>query len=136
MRVLTGKPIRVGPGDEVVVRAQLTTATLGRLYVFAREDSEDRFSPYVPHVAALAVGDEPSMLQPMSMRLVAERPMRQISFVADIDGFVCVMQEVDTATDPLAKVRLKRKICPDLDWKSRILRKFQGIFSWPIPKLS
>ncbi|WP_165421439.1 hypothetical protein [Bradyrhizobium sp. Leo170] len=104
--------------------------------MFAKARDEAGFSPYVPMLMALAAGGEPSMLQPMSMRLVAERPSKQVSFIADIDGFICVMQEVDTAKDPLAKVRVKRKICPDLDWKSRLFRKFQGIFSWPIPKLS
>ncbi|MGY3615674.1 hypothetical protein [Bradyrhizobium sp. USDA 10063] len=136
MRVPTGRPIRVGPGDEVIVRAHLTTATLGRLYVFAKERSEESFSPYVPHIAALAVGDAPSMRQPMSMRLVAERPSKQISFVADIDGFVCVMQEVDTAADPLARVRLTRTICPDLSWWERMLRRIDGLLAWPTVKFS
>ena len=89
------------------------------------------FAPYVPDVREkMAVGGEPRMFSPMSMRLDSRRTESEISFVADIDGFVCVMQEVDTAQDPKAKVTLRRKICPDLPLLSRITRALSGIAAW------
>ncbi|WP_156435238.1 hypothetical protein [Bradyrhizobium lablabi] len=135
MRVAVGRAIRVGPGDQVVVRGQLAAAKLGRLYVFACERGNDHFSPYVPDMSSL-VGSEPKLLSTMALRLTEDRPEREISFVSDIDGFVRIMQEVDTAKDPRAKVKLTRTICPDLPWPERMLRLITGILTWPTLKLS
>ena len=132
MRVPVGKALRVAPGDEVVIRGTLPTAAkLGRLFVFASENGA-QFSPYVPNVADIIVSNGmPTMLSPLSMRLLTERADRQIKFKADIDGFIQVMQEVDDATDPLAKVKLARTINPDLGWIDWAKRK---ISSWQTPK--
>ncbi|KRR21351.1 hypothetical protein CQ14_06795 [Bradyrhizobium lablabi] len=82
------------------------------------------------------VGSEPKLLSTMALRLTEDRPEREISFVSDIDGFVRIMQEVDTAKDPRAKVKLTRTICPDLPWPERMLRLITGILTWPTLKLS
>jgi hypothetical protein len=93
MRVAVGRKLRVGPGDEVVIQGYLPpTAKLGRLFVFASEGGAE-FSPYVPNVAdMLVVNDRPLMLSPLSLRLTEHYRDRNISFVADIDGYVRVMQ--------------------------------------------
>jgi len=132
MRVPVGKSLRVAPGDEVVIRGILPPpAKLGRLFVFASENGA-KFSPYVPNVADILVANGmPTMLSPLSMRLLTERAHREIKFTADIDGFIQVMQEVDEATDPLAKVKLSRTINPDLGWIDWAKRKFTP---WQTPK--
>ena len=134
MRVPVGKPLRVGHGDEVVIRGQLPpTGKLGRLFVFASENGA-QFSPYVPNVADIMVANgKPTMLTPLSIRLIGEYSDRQIKFKADIDGFISVMQEIDAKDDPLAKVKLSRTINPDLGWVDWAKRK---ISSWQTPKLS
>ena len=64
------------------------------------------------------------------MRLDSDRREYQMSFVADIDGFIRIMQEVDTAKDPRVKVKMKRTICPDLGWREWLTRKFHGMLTW------
>ncbi len=131
MRVAVGKAMRVGLGDEVTIHGQLVAPSrLGRLFIFAKEgDSE--FAPYVQHLsAAMVVGDAPFMYSPMSMRLVENRPTHELSFIADIDGYIRVMQEVDTASEVKARVRIKRKINPALGWKEKLSRRLNGILSW------
>ena len=132
MRIPVGNVLRVGHGDQVVIRGSLPPdAKLGRLFVFASENGA-KFSPYVPNVADVLVADgRPSMMTPLSLRLVDIRPEREISFVSDIDGFVCVMQEIDTPDDPSAKVKASRTINPDLNWIERFKRK---LTSWQMPK--
>ncbi len=126
MRVAVGKTLRVGPGDEVLVRGQLIKGQrLGRLYVFAKE-GDGEFSPYVKNISAMVVGEDPYMYSPLSMRLVETKPVSELSFVSDIDGSLCVMQEVDTEQDVKVKVRLSRKINPQLGWKEKLSRKFNG----------
>jgi hypothetical protein len=130
VRVAVGKPIRVGPGDEVVVQARLPAASgLGRLFVFAREDRGNDFSPYVPCADELAYG-QPKMLSPLSLRLTRQAPGRLLQFRVDIDGFIQLMQEVDALDEPVAKVRLRRRINSDLDWKKRIARRISGLLPW------
>ena len=131
MRVPVGKPVRVGPGDEIVVRGRLPdSAKLGRLFVFAKEDAAEQFSPYVQHFGVVTGDGKPHFYTPMSMRLDSYRREYEMSFVADIDGFIRIMQEVDTAKDQLVKVRIRRTICPDLGWKQWLARKLNGMFSW------
>ena len=72
----------------------------------------------------------PPLLTPLSIRLVPAQPVRELSFEADIDGFILVMQEVDTPKDPLAKVRMH---CSNLSWRQWLYRK---VVSWQKPKLS
>lgn len=82
------------------------------------------FSPYVHGVAAVLTTDSPpKMMSQLSMRLVPAHPVRELSFESDIDGFICVMQEVDTKDDPRAKIRIECTINPDLGWKDWLLRK-------------
>jgi len=129
MRLPASKPLRVRPGDEVLVRARLSKASrLGRLFIFARE-GEETFSPYVPGLSALPSGDEPRMMSPISLRLAETQPSRSASFVSDIDGYVCVMQEVDSKADLLAKVSLRRKINPALPWTQRAKRTLTEMFA-------
>ena len=129
MRLPASKPLRVRPGDEVLVRARLSKASrLGRLFIFARE-GEETFSPYVPGISNLPVGEEPRMMSPVSLRLADTNPSRTASFVSDIDGYVCVMQEVDLKSDPLARVSLRRKINPQLPWTQRAKRTLTEMFA-------
>lgn len=127
MRVRAGRALRVSPGDEIVLRARLPEGRrLGRLFVFMREREGADFSPYVP--SDDLVTDEPKMHNLMSMRLTYERPDRSVKFIADFDGHVCLMQEIDDASEPLAKVRLSRKVCPSLPWRARLQRRVMGYF--------
>jgi hypothetical protein len=105
---------------------------LGRLFVFARELVEDRFSPYVQGMHSMVSEAKPMMFTPLSLRLVETMREREISFTSDIDGYVCITQEIDTAKDVTAKVRMKRIISKHLGWKQRLYRKYIGIFQWPI----
>lgn len=133
MRVRASKPLRVGPGDTVVVRGQLpSTAQLGRLFVFASENGS-QFSPYVQHVADIVVENgRPQMLRPVSMRLLRGQPTRELSFVSDIDGFICVMQELDSG-EPKANVRVQCQINPELPWTQKLWRKLS---QWQRPRLT
>jgi hypothetical protein len=131
MRVAIGKAIRVGPGDEVLIRGQLpSSSNLARLFVFAKEGNAE-FSPYVENLGSLLAvsGDRPQMYTPMSMRLDSRRSQRELTFVADIDGFVRVMQEVDR-DEPRAKVTLTRTICPTLPWRQKLRRRLSGVLAW------
>jgi hypothetical protein len=124
VRVAASKAVRVAPGDEITIRGQLPASSgLGRLFVFASEGGA-RFSPYVKGVSNMAVNDngQPFMLTPLTLRLVRAQPTRQLTFVADIDGFIKVMQEVDDETDPRARVKVMRRINPKLGWKDWITR--------------
>jgi len=124
VRVAASKAIRVAPGDEITIRGQLPASSgLGRLFVFASEGGAS-FSPYVKGVSNMALNDngQPFMLTPLTMRLVRAQPTRQLTFVVDIDGFIKVMQEVDHQTDPIARVRVMRRINPKLGWKDWITR--------------
>ena len=111
MRIAASRPLRVCPGDEVVVRGKLPqSAHLSRLFVFAADLEDERFSPYALHAGQLPLerNGMPPMQSPMSMRLVEAQPVRELTFVSDIDGFICIMQEVDTAKDPRAMVLVTR----------------------------
>ena len=132
MRIAVGNTLRASPGDHVSIRGKLpANAKLGRLFVFASENGST-FSPYVPNVADILVADgKPSMLSPLMMRLVEQRPDREIVFISDIDGFFRVMQEVDTPDDPSAVIKATRKINPALSWTERLKRKMT---SWQTPK--
>jgi hypothetical protein len=125
VRVAVGKKLRVGPGDEIIIRGRLApSAKLSRLYVFASEHGAE-FSPYVLHVSDMLVANgRPTMLAPLSLRLSEHRSEHELSFVADIDGYICIMQEVDTPKDPRATVRVICKINPDLSWPAWAKRKF------------
>ena len=85
MRRTATKAVKVQPGDEVVVQAELPPdTTLARLYVWAKEFECDEFSPYVQGTDVIAVNGQPQMLSPLSMRLVPQRSSHQISFRSDI----------------------------------------------------
>jgi len=132
VRVQVGNTLRVGPGDRVYIRGQLPpTGKLGRLFVFASENGA-QFSPYVPNVADILVANgRPTMLSPMSMRLIGPESSKQLAFTADIYGFIRVIQEIDTLDDVRAKVKLTRKINPDLGWIAKLQRRFTP---WQTPK--
>ena len=132
MRVAVGKKVRVGPGDEVVIRGQLAhNAKLGRLFVFAKEGDVE-FSPYVQNVCNLLAvsGDRPQIFTPMHMRLDSAKPQREISFTADIDGWIRVMQEVDRPNDVKAIVKIERTMNPALPWMQKLSRKISEMIPW------
>jgi hypothetical protein len=135
VRVEVGKRMRVGPGDIVVVRGQLAAnSRLSRLFVFAREGDAE-FSPYVQNLGELMAvqHDRPQLYTPMSMRLSDKRPMHELSFIADIDGWIQIMQEVDRPNDTRAVVRISRTINPYLSWRERQMRRLKGIqLPWPM----
>ena len=134
MRLVVGNTLRVGVGDNVIVRARMSPpAKLGRLFVFASENGA-QFSPYVLNAAnAPALDGKPSFMSPVALRLTLAKPERHVSFVSDIDGFVRVIQEVDSVDEPLAKVRITRRINADLNWVDWLARRFT---SWQKPKLT
>jgi hypothetical protein len=131
MRVEVGKKLRVGPGDEITIRGYLPpTAKLGRLFVFASEGGAE-FSPYVLNAADMLVANgRPTMLSPLSLRLTEHYRERDISFTADITGYVRVMQEIDNPQDPRAIITMTRTINPNLGWIEWAQRKF---IPWPMP---
>ena len=132
MRVAVGKAQRVGPGDEVIIRGQLpSNSRLARLFVFACEGN-GQFAPYVADLLleTVAIGGTPRMHAPLSLRLDSYRNDKEISFVADFDGLVQVMQEIDTAKDPRASVKIKRRINPQLGWKEKLSRRLSGVLTW------
>lgn len=126
MRIAVSRMTRVGPGDKIVIQARLAAGAsrLGRLFVFARARPDTNFSPYVAGIGSglMIEEGEPRMYSPLSLRLTEGQPARQLKFTADIDGHIQVMQEVDTADEPLAKVKLQRKICSGLGWKQWLSR--------------
>jgi hypothetical protein len=134
VRVAIGTKLRVGPGDHVVVRGRLPVGgKLGRLFVFASENGAP-FSPYALNVSSMIVANgKPALLPPLTMRLVPTSPKRNLSFVADIDGYVQIMQEVDSPDDPKVQVKLSRKINPNLSWIARLQRRMP---SWPMTRFS
>jgi hypothetical protein len=120
--------MRIEPGDQVVIRARLPAKSqLGRLYVFAKEARGEDFSPYVPRMTSF---EEPSMATPVSLRLIDSHPEKRVSFTSDIDGYVCVMQEVDDFRDPLAHVNMRRIIDRNLNWRRRAARLINGMVPW------
>lgn len=118
--------LRVGINDAITLHTRLPAgAALGRLFVFARERGNDEFSPYVRELTAKLQTDDgrPSLLTPMMLRLTEQNNARTLQFTSDIDGWLRVMQEVDTALgEPKVLVRWSRKIAPQLPWLQRIKR--------------
>jgi hypothetical protein len=137
MRVLASRYLRVRVGDDVLIRARLPApAKLARLHVFAKDWQDERMSPYVlgaSVVAAAGVVGSPQMATPLMIRLTDKHRVRVLRFKADIDGYICLMQEVDLRQDPRARVRLKRN--PDLPWHKRWLDNLRGLWPWPLPSL-
>ena len=129
MRRTATKAVKVQPGDAVVVKAALPPDSgLARLYVWAKESGSEKFSPYVQGIDAISVTGAPNMLSPLSMRLVEQRPAHKISFVADIEGQIVIVQEVDTREDKIAEVSLE---CVMMT-KSRLSRFKRRLTEWPM----
>src|SRR5262245_29686026 len=131
MRVIVSEEVRVKPGDEVVVRASLApNSKLARLYMFARYHEDEKPSPYVPQLLArlaaakpdVVNGNQPPLMTPMSIRLTTEQPARTVQLAADLDGWLCVMEEIDLLADPRARVKIRRRIDPALPWRQRLWR--------------
>jgi hypothetical protein len=132
MRVAVSDSVRAQPGDEIYIRAALAPdAKLGRLFVFAKLHPDEVFSPYVAQLGAkLALADsKPPFLTPLVLRLTEAQPMRLIKFPADIDGWYCVMEEIDLLKDPRSRVRLWRRIDPKLPRIHRIKRWFSELWA-------
>lgn len=127
MRVLASRYLRVRVGDDVLIRARLPArSNLARLHVFAKDWRDERMSPYVlgAGVVASAAVASPQMATPLMMRLTDKHPVRVLRFKADIDGAICIMQEVDTFKDPRARIMFTRN--PDLPWHKRVLANLWG----------
>ena len=138
MRVKASRALRVGRGDEVIIRARLPAGqSLGRLFVFASENGS-RFAPYVPQLTDLVLTPEgaPQMRTPLSLRLTPAHPLRTLALISDIDGSFCIMQEIDRKTDPRAKIKMERTICPHLPWQQRLYRRLTGMVPWSTSSLS
>lgn len=133
MRVLASRYLRVRVGDDVLIRARLPSrAKLARLHVFAKDRQDEKMSPYVhgAGVVASAVGGL-QMATPLMMRLTDKHPVRVLRFKADIDGHICIMQEVDLRQDPRARVMFTRN--PDAPWHKRWLDNMRRwLPSWPM----
>lgn len=113
MRLPVTKALRVKPGDLIVVRASLPVGgKLARLYAWVKQDGDNEFSPYVQglneNIVVLDSDGHPHMFQTIYMRLVEQRPSNSISFMADFNGKIVIIQEVDTKNDKVANVRLER----------------------------
>jgi len=122
------KAVKVQPGDQIVVRAALPpNSGLARLYVWMKESGSSQFSPYVFDPNALALNGRPTMLPTLSMRLVPQRPAHTISFMADSEGQVVIVQEVDTYDDKLADVVLDLY----MGNRSRLGRLKRRLIEWP-----
>jgi len=108
VRKVASRAIRVQPGDEVVVRAALPfNVGLARLYVWAKQKGCDQFSPYVLGADTIPINGFPTMLSPLSMRLVEARPIHKISFTSDIKGQIVIVQEVDSLSDKPARIDIE-----------------------------
>jgi hypothetical protein len=137
MRVLASRYLRVRVGDDVLVRARLSVrSSLARLHVFAKDQHDDRMSPYVLGAGMIAgavtsssskAAPLPQMATPLMLRLTDKHPVKALRFKADINGYICIMQEVDVRQDPRARVVLRRN--PDLPWHMRWLDSLRGL--WP-----
>jgi hypothetical protein len=130
MRVPVGEPLRVQTGDEVTLVAALPAdASLARLFVFACDEADDHYSPYIPGVAALLdlATDRPQLLTPMMLRLNETHRSKQTKFTADFDGRLRVMQEVDRETDVRAKIKWRRQISPSLPFLQRLTRQLSNL---------
>ncbi len=131
MRVEVGKALTVAHGDEVTLTAKLMrSADLARLFVFAREEGNDCFIPFIPGLndKLNAIGSsEPMLLTPLQMRLTDQHRTKTLKFTADIDGEIQVMQEIDVATDVRAQVRLKSSPGYVKNWMRRWLKNSKSL---------
>jgi hypothetical protein len=134
MRVLASRYLRVRVGDDVLIRARLPArGKLARLHVFAKDRQDERMSPYVLGASVVAGANMPQMATPLMLRVTEKHRVRVLRFKADIDGYICLMQEVDLRQDPRARVMLRRN--PDLPWHKRWLDNLRGLWPWSIPSL-
>jgi hypothetical protein len=128
LRKTATKAVKVQPGDEIIVRAALPPDLgLARLYVWAKEGESTNFSPYVLDTDVIPTNGMPQMLTPLSMRLVPQRSIHKISFLADIRGQIVIVQEVDTKEDKIAKVSLEVNMATT----SRLSRFKRRLTEWP-----
>lgn len=109
MRETVGKPLSVKAGDLVVIVCTLPRkAKYARLGVWSAVDGYE-LSPHVQS-ELLGVIDRgmPRMVSPVFTTLGDHARKRVLSFVADEDLTVAVLQEKDVAGDASAKVRIKK----------------------------
>lgn len=130
MRVVVTRAIKVQPGDQVIVRAALSSGLqLARLYVWARQKEDTDFSPYVLGLGEeqVSLNDTPQMHKPLSMRLVSRKRSDKISFVSDIEGQIVVVQEVDSVNDKVADVKLESI----MNERSKLKKLKRRLIEWP-----
>jgi hypothetical protein len=129
LRLAATRSTKVQPGDEVIVRAALSSGVqLARLYVWAKQIGDAEFSPYVHGLSlpTVLLNNTPQMHKPLSMRLVGKRRSDKISFMSDISGEVVVIQEVDTKNDKVANAKIELIMAGG--WLERFIRR---ITEWP-----
>lgn len=102
---------------------------LARLAVFSAATGDPEFSPFVPNAALAAAMDPPQLLQPLILRLTEAEPEKRLYVRADLEGYVCVVQEVDTANEPLVKVQLTYMVGSHAGWRTRVACKLRTL--WP-----
>jgi hypothetical protein len=130
VRLVVTKAVKVQPGDEVIIRAALSSGTsLARLYIWARQKEDTQFSPYVQGLGAEVVspGGSPQMHKPLSMRLISKKRSDKVSFISDIEGQIVVIQEVDSIRDKTADVKIELVMVND----SSLARFKRRITEWP-----
>lgn len=130
MRVPVSRALRIEPGDTVNIRARLVLpGKLHRLFVFSKDRAGGDYSPYVA-AQLLDFGGEPRMVSALGLRVSEALPTRELHFVADFDGYIKIMQEVDRPNDVRARVSLRRQIDPALPWQTKVVRRLSGMAPW------
>ena len=105
MRQICGKAVKVRRGDTVTIFARLPRGSTkdARLSLWSALDGDD-FSPHVQYaILGILFDGKPSMLPSMYARLTGRKPEHTWELVADEDLTFCVMQDVDTKDEPLAR---------------------------------
>ena len=109
MRRRITKPTFAARDNLVVIECRLRKLqSYARLSLWSAIEG-DELSPHVPYgKISILIENRPSFVQPTYVRLVSEGLRKYVwQFHAEEDLSFCVMQEVDTASETLAKARIK-----------------------------
>ena len=111
MRKTVAGPVKVHAGQRVSFEARLREE---RGFAFLQLYSFVKGYEPSPHVPAYKLGTvengKPTMVSPVTLRLNPAKASGAISVVADENCYFQVVQEVDTPSDPTAKVRINRHV--------------------------
>lgn len=108
MRIKIAGPVKVERGEKIHLHARLRK---GQAYAYVEAFSAIEGTKPAPHVEAFKLsvtsGGKPNFAAPVSMRLTDDRRPRQtLTITADDDCEFYLFQDVDTASDTLAKGRI------------------------------